>query len=457
MISNVEWKGDNLWITYYPGSFLLNASVVGMIKNFNAFNISNQYKFNDDGSVSLNISAYSREFSKRFPEKFPKKEEKEDKRKFAELINALINASLIGNKGVEFPNFLQTRGVCSVANYKKAIGLIFSKKNSITLKRPCAICGGSNYFKNYDVWTKKRRFLNFMLNSKLFDPLLNGDKGQLFLSWDWKDQDKRFPICDVCGMLLLLHFFRGFANKRYFINSFTSFEEMYESNKRLEQNISIEDKKISTHLSTILLSLSQMASAKNRGVEIFELYGGKIRSFVISPLVIEILSNEKIIHYLNKAPKIILDYILAEDFYSIALFVYEQIRALANGEKNLYLLVSQIYSCLIDVFFGDSMGGKIYINQWRESLKKMPEIKETLEKSKFNLIEAARTENWELLHYIVTRAFVVNNLPLDKTFSLFLSSLPPTNENAKESIKLSTYNLVASLSGIKEKEEKNVS
>ena len=296
-----------------------------------------------------------------------------------------------------------------------------------------------------------------MLNSKLFDPLLNGDKGQLFLSWDWKDQDKRFPICDVCGMLLLLHFFRGFANKRYFINSFTSFEEMYESNKRLEQNISIEDKKISTHLSTILLSLSQMASAKNRGVEIFELYGGKIRSFVISPLVIEILSNEKIIHYLNKAPKIILDYILAEDFYSIALFVYEQIRALANGEKNLYLLVSQIYSCLIDVFFGDSMGGKIYINQWRESLKKMPEIKETLEKSKFNLIEAARTENWELLHYIVTRAFVVNNLPLDKTFSLFLSSLPPTNENAKESIKLSTYNLVASLSGIKEKEEKNVS
>ena len=121
MISNVEWKGDNLWITYYPGSFLLNASVVGMIKNFNAFNISNQYKFNDDGSVSLNISAYSREFSKRFPEKFPKKEEKEDKRKFAELINALINASLIGNKGVEFPNFYKLAEYAQLLIIKKRL------------------------------------------------------------------------------------------------------------------------------------------------------------------------------------------------------------------------------------------------------------------------------------------------------------------------------------------------
>ncbi|MEM4192267.1 MAG: hypothetical protein QW044_03090, partial [Candidatus Anstonellales archaeon] len=102
----------------------------------------------------------------------------------------------------------------------------------------------------------------------------------------------------------------------------------------------------------------------------------------------------------------------------------------------------------LDTGGGKNMKETRPISQGRfyNSLKDQERLKEVLKNSSYQLLEAARTENWEKVGYLILRAMIITG---EKTYELInlLNMLPPKDELQAEVLKLkiSIYNLLVAL------------
>ncbi|MEM4159318.1 MAG: hypothetical protein QXO13_01650, partial [Candidatus Anstonellales archaeon] len=401
---------------------------------------------------------------------------------FDKISKKLFRASFI-DKNEDFQNYLSHNLSSNNSYHKylaKVLSLAFPDSTHINQESRCFLTNiglNSKWIEDND--QKKKRFLNYAL-FKFIDPELDGTSSKPYVNWDRLPQDKRFPISDLTYFIIIPHFYIAFKipfkhnnkddkNKegyeyRYFINTTYSLKLLYHLNEKFERLSKLSNNTILTLPKTIHIAL-RLSNLVSLGFEVYKVENNNIQRFYISPLVINLLSNSRLITALKSVKEeslieIVMDCILNENFNKMKYLIYEKLKDyLKNSSqtnnphliRNLIKIYREIVFQIYEYRDLDTGGGKnmketrpISQGRFYNSLKNQEWLKEVLKNSSYQLLEAARTENWERVGYLISRAMIITG---EKTYELInlLNMLPPEDELQAEVLKISIYNLLVEL------------
>ncbi|MEM1700663.1 MAG: hypothetical protein QW785_01205 [Candidatus Anstonellales archaeon] len=396
-------------------------------------------------------------------------------KKVAKLFKIMFRASFVSNSA-DFPNYLSSEKNKSYNNSYNYFTKLLALANPKYLDRKNTTKCVLTHIPFYNTYKQEEwggnRYLTYMM-FKFIDPKIKGEGSKPYVNWDRSPQDKRFPISDLTYLIIIPHFYLAFRiddeeNKykyRYFINTTYSLKLLYHLNEKFERLSKLSNNTILTLPKTIHIAL-RLSNLMSLGFEVYKIENDSIQRFYISPLVINLLSNSRLITALKSVKEesliaTVMNYILNENFSKIKYLIYEKLKDYLKNPsqtnnsfsliKNLIKIYEEIILQLFEYRDLDTGGGKnmketrpISQGRFYNSLKNQELLKEVLKNSSYQLLEATRTENWERVGYLISRAMIITG---EKTYELInlLNMLPPENELQAEVLKISIYNLLVAL------------